>query len=211
MRVYTLPPPRPWLKALATLAGRVVVEEHGGPYLAGKVAAGIGAVRVTSRPIRPEVERAYRITERYEPLYALLRALPNRVVVGDLGGHTLDLHRTIDACLCYGCSVGVATGLALADPSLHVVAVTGDAAFRHSGKTALEEALARRAAVTVIVLDNGGSRGTGGQSLPGTCRLDAPELECHDLDFPAPGEISMLSTLLRRPKAPRLIRLKTPF
>jgi len=211
MRVYTLPPPRPWLKALATLAGRVVVEEHGGPYLAGKVAAGIGAVRVTSRLIRPEVERAYRITERYEPLYALLRALPNRVVVGDLGGHTLDLHRTIDACLCYGCSVGVATGLALADPSLHVVAVTGDAAFRHSGKTALEEALARRAAVTVIVLDNGGSRGTGGQSLPGTCRLDAPELECHDLDFPAPGEISMLSTLLRRPKAPRLIRLKTPF
>jgi indolepyruvate ferredoxin oxidoreductase alpha subunit len=211
LSLFTLPPPRPWLEALAGSAAQVIVEEHGGPYLAGKLAAGVGADRITSRLIRPEVERAYRITERYEPLYALLRALPNRVVVGDLGGHTLDPHRTIDACLCYGCSVGVATGLALADPSLHVVAVTGDAAFRHSGKAALEEALARRAAVTVIVLDNGGSRGTGGQSLPGNCRLDAPQLECHDLDFPALGQAGTLSALLRQPQTPRLIRLKTPF
>jgi hypothetical protein len=75
--------------AAAGSAAQGIVEEHGGPYLAGKLSAGVGASRVISRPIRPEVERAYRITERYEPLYALLRALPNRVVVGDLGGHTL--------------------------------------------------------------------------------------------------------------------------
>lgn len=211
LRVYTLPPPRPWLEALATSAAKVVVEEHGGPYLASKVASGLGAARVTARLIRPEVERHYRVTERYEPLYALLRAVAGSVVVGDLGGHTLDPHRTVDACLCYGCSVGVATGMALADPSLHVICVTGDAAFLHSGKAAIEEALSRGAAVTVIVLDNGGSQGTGGQRLPGTCWLNAPALECHDLDFPVASEAGPLSTLLDRPIGPRLIRLKTPF
>lgn len=209
--VYTLPPPRPWLEALARSAAGVVVEEHGGPYLAGKVAAGVGATRITARLIRPEVERRYRITERYEPLYALLRSVADRVVVGDLGGHTLDPHRTVDACLCYGCSVGVATGLSLADPSLHVICVTGDAAFRHSGKGALEEALDRRAPVTVIVLDNGGSLGTGGQRLPGTCWLNAPALEYHELGFPVASEAGTLSALLQRPTGPRLIHLKTPF
>jgi len=211
LAAFTLPLPRPWLAALATSAARVVVEEHGGPYLANKVATGMGAARVQSHLPRPQVERQYRVTDRYEPLYAILRAVPNRVVVGDLGGHTLDPHRTVDACLCYGCSVGVATGITLAAPSLHVICVTGDAAFRHSGKVALEEAVARRANVTVIVLDNGGSVGTGGQHLPGTCRLDAPDLGCHDLDFPTPGEAEPLSALLRRPTGPQLIRLNTPF
>jgi TPP-dependent indolepyruvate ferredoxin oxidoreductase alpha subunit len=160
--VYILPPPRPWIEALATSAARVVFEEHGGPYLASKVAAGVGAARVTARLIRPEVERHYRITERYEPLYALLRA-------------------------------------------------TGDAAFLHSGKAALEEALARRAAVTVIVLDNGRSQGTGGQRLPGTCRLNASALEYHDLDFPVASDAGPQLALSQRPNGPRLIRLKTPF
>lgn len=211
LNVYTLPLPRRWLKALAASAAKVVVEEHGGPFLASKVAACIGSGRVTPHLIRPEVERQYRITARYEPLYGQLRALPGRVVVGDLGGHTLDPNRTVDACLCYGCSVGVATGMALADPSLHVICVTGDAAFCHSGKLALEEALARRAAVTVIVLDNGGSHSTGGQPPPGTCVLNLPGLECHDLDFPVSCEAEPLPALLQRPDGPRVIRLKTPF
>jgi indolepyruvate ferredoxin oxidoreductase alpha subunit len=211
LALYTLSLPRPWLTALAASTVSVIVEEHGGPYLAGKLAAGVGAPRVKSRLVRSEVEPKYRVTDRYEPLYALLRSVPNRVIVGDLGGHTLDPQSTVDACLCYGCSVGVATGIALADPSLLTICVTGDAAFRHSGKIALEEALARRAAVTVIVLDNGGSLGTGGQRLPGNCHLAARELECHDLDFPAPGTVGPLSALLQRPAAPRMIRLNTPF
>lgn len=212
LSVYTLPPPRRWLEALAQSAAKVVVEEHGGPYLATKVAASVGAPRITTRLIRPEVERHYRIADhRYEPLYALLRSVPDRVVVGDLGGHTLDTHRTVDTCLCYGCSVGVATGMALADPSLHVFCVTGDAAFVHSGKAALDEALARRAAVTVIVLDNGGSMATGGQRLPGSCQPNTAALEYHELDFPTANETGPVLTLLQRPKEPRLIRLKSPF
>lgn len=212
LHVYTLPLPRPWLEALAASAPRVVVAEHGGPYLANKVASGLSAARVTARMIRPQVERHYRISERYEPIYALLRSVPNRVVVGDLGGHTLDPHRTVDACLCYGCSVGVATGMALANPSLHVFCVTGDAAFRHSGKVAFEETIARRAAVTAIVLDNGGSQATGGQPLPGTCQLNVCALDYHDFDFPLVGATQVLTPLLKRPaNGPRLIRLKTPF
>jgi len=44
--------------AAAGSAAQGIVEEHGGPYLAGKLSAGVGASRVISRPIRPEVERA---------------------------------------------------------------------------------------------------------------------------------------------------------
>lgn len=213
LRIYTYPLPRPWLQAIAQSHHQVVVEEHGGPYLAQKLAAGVSANRVTSRLVRPEVERRYRITDRYEPLYALLRAVENRVVVGDLGGHTLDPQRTVDACLCYGCSVGVATELALANPALHVFCVTGDAAFLHSGKAALEEAWGRQAAVTVIVLDNGGSQGTGGQRLPGICQANIPPAESHDADFPTTDEqLGALSPWLQqRPQGPRWLRLKTPF
>jgi indolepyruvate ferredoxin oxidoreductase alpha subunit len=209
--VYTLPPPRRWLEALADSAAEVIVEEHGGPYLTNKIAAVLGDRRVTAKLIRPKVSRHYRITDRYEPLYALLRAVPHHVIVGDLGGHTLDPHHTVDACLCYGCSVGVATGIALADPSLHVICVTGDAAFFHSGKAALEEAFARRVAMTVIVLVNGGAVSTGGQSVPGNCRIDATELESHDLDFPSCGNTATLSALLQPPNSLQLIRIKTPF
>ncbi|MFO0878131.1 MAG: thiamine pyrophosphate-dependent enzyme [Gemmataceae bacterium] len=209
---FTLPLPRPWLQALAYLNAPIIVEEHGGPYLAGKVAAALGATRVRPCPVRaPGSVREYRSTERYEPLYSLLREVPGRVVVGDLGGHTMDPAGTVDACLCYGCSVGVATGLALADSTARVFCVTGDAAFRHSGRLALEEAVARQASLVVIVLDNGGSVGTGGQRLPGTCWADVPGLERHDLGFPTEGAVEPLRNLLERPARPRLVRLGTTF
>lgn len=211
LSVFTLPIPRSWFQALAASGTTVHVEEHGSPYISQKVAAAIGAARVTPHPVRPEVERHYRVTERYEPLYALLRQLPNRVVVGDLGGHTLDPHRTVDACLCYGCSVAVATGLAIADPSLHVVCVTGDAALRHSGKAAIEEAIARGAAITVFVLDNGGSISTGGQSLPGSSTFDIPGAQYHHFEFSILGQPNALATILHRRTGLQLVHLKTPF
>jgi len=214
LMVFTLPLPRPWLRALARTDVPIRVAEHGAPYVAQKVAAALGAARVEGQAVRaPGSAKKDRVFDRYEPLYAVLREQDRRVIVGDLGGHTMDPTRSVDACLCYGCSVGVATGLALGDPGLRVYCVTGDAAFLHSGKVALAEAAMRQAPVTVILLDNGGSQGTGGQQVPGTCDSGGAGIPWHDLDF---GEavVGALQALLGRepvPPGPRVIRLRIPF
>jgi indolepyruvate ferredoxin oxidoreductase alpha subunit len=214
LQVFTLPLPRPWLHALARSSAEVHVAEHGNPIVAGKIAAALGAVRVTSLPACcPASLHRYRTTDRYEPIYGMLRGVPGRVVVGDLGGHTMDPARSVDACLCYGCSVGVATGLAAAGAGLPIFCVTGDAAFLHSGKTALAEAEARRSPITVLVLDNGGSMGTGGQRPPGRCEPDSPGEDWHELDFAeaAAGALGPLLDGAAGRDGPRVIRIRTPF
>lgn len=209
--INTIPLPRPWLALLSCSNTRVIIEEHGEPYIAGKLSSGFGTCKTESRIWQVNTQENYRITDRYEPLYALLRDIPNRVIVGDLGGHTLDPEQTIDVCLCYGCSIGVATGISVANPSLRVFCITGDAAFRHSGKIALEEALHRKASITVILLDNGVSKGTGGQILPGNCQIDSLGMEEHELIFPSFNQTASLQALLSQSQKPIFIRLRTPF
>ncbi|MEZ6141694.1 MAG: thiamine pyrophosphate-dependent enzyme [Zavarzinella sp.] len=209
LKAYPLP--RRWLASLAASSANFVVKEHGLPYLADKLAAGIGAQRVQTVPLKNNHEGSYRITDKYEALYAILRSVQNRFIVGDLGGHTLDPLRTIDSCLCYGCSVGVATGIAIAEPTLNVICVTGDAAFLHTGKTAFAETIDRQVPVSVIVLMNGGSVSTGGQILPGECQYDSTRLEQYEMDFPLFCNDNNMRFLLNRPIRPRLIRLKTKF
>jgi TPP-dependent indolepyruvate ferredoxin oxidoreductase alpha subunit len=53
-----------------------------------------------------------------------------------------------------------------------VFAVSGDGAFLHSGKTALEEVCRRGVKLRVFVFANGGCHGTGGQEIPGS--LECP-------------------------------------
>jgi indolepyruvate ferredoxin oxidoreductase alpha subunit len=213
LEVFTLPLPRPWLDALARTEAVIEVAEHGLPLVAGNVAAARGKGRVVAREARaPASTQDYRVFDRYEPLYGVLRGVEGRVIVGDLGGHTMDPARSVDACLCYGCSVGVATGVAAAAPDRRVFCVTGDAAFLHSGKAALAEAVSRRAAVTVIILDNGGSRGTGGQQVPGLCRPDDDSVPWQELDFHdlACRLRPLLEWLVSVP-GPRVLRIRTPF
>lgn len=208
---FTLPLPRPWLDAIADWAGDITVREHGGPYVTSKVAAARGLRRLAHRSPCGEADRRYRVTDRYEPLYRILRRVPQRVVVGDLGGHTLDFERTVDACLCFGCSIGVATGIALAAPELHVFCVVGDTAFRHSGKLALEEAVDRQVPITVILLDNGGSRGTGGQCTAGHCDVGALNVEYRQYEFSAVAVPECEALLMTRPERPRVLHMFVPF
>ncbi|MDW8244802.1 MAG: thiamine pyrophosphate-dependent enzyme [Thermogemmata sp.] len=210
LHLYTLPLPRSWLTALAEAAGSVQIFEHGMPYVANLVAQSVCKGCLTPHSVTPSIKCSYRITDHYEPLYSLLRSIPNRVIVGDLGGHTLDPQHTIDVCLCYGCSVGVATGLAMADPALRVFCITGDAAFCHSGLTALLEAIMRRIPMTVIVLDNGGSQGTGGQKLAGDPWILCEAAEYHNFNFYQLVQLAepLMQLILQPPSALRVIRLR---
>jgi indolepyruvate ferredoxin oxidoreductase alpha subunit len=213
LTLFTLPLPQNWLTALARSDTSLEVQEHGLPWVTGKLATALAGSRVAFLPVRgSQAEQCYRVVERYEPLYAVLRAVEARILVGDLGGHTMDPARSIDVCLCYGCSLGVATGIALTATDRQVICVTGDAAFLHSGQTALVEAQARRAPITVVLLDNGGCQGTGGQRPPGHCAPWSPGLPWYEAAFTeAPAFLERLLSARPVHPGPRVVRVPTPF
>lgn len=152
--------------AAARGASRVVVCEHGLGHVAALLAAELAGGRIESSAFgMPALSRSYHDRDWYEPLFGPLRSLSDRIVIGDLGSHTMDPHRTIDACLCYGASVAVAAGVAAAAPGRRVICVTGDGAFAHSGAAGLAEAVDRGVPLVVFVIDNGGCRDTGGQQI----------------------------------------------
>ncbi len=94
-------------------------------------------------------------------------------VMGDIGCYTLGALpplEAIDACVCMGASIGMALGMARANPASaeKTVAVIGDSTFLHSGITTLLDAVYNKAPITVLILDNGITAMTGHQEHPGT-------------------------------------------
>ena len=95
-------------------------------------------------------------------------------VMGDIGCYTLAALpplNAMDACLCMGASIGMASGAERAQGrefSRGTVAVLGDSTFIHSGITALVDAVYNRATITVIILDNRITGMTGHQQNPAT-------------------------------------------
>jgi len=94
-------------------------------------------------------------------------------VMGDIGCYTLGALpplQAIDATICMGASIGMAVGMARANPASaeKTVAVIGDSTFLHSGITPLLDAVYNNAPVTVLILDNGTTAMTGHQDHPGT-------------------------------------------
>lgn len=72
----------------------------------------------------------------------------------------------LDTKLSMGSAIGVACGLSKTDIAERTIAICGDSAFYHGGINALVHARATGATPIVIVLDNGGSLTTGGQTTP---------------------------------------------
>jgi len=166
LRLFTLPlPGRALRKFLSGCAG-VNVHENGGDFVAREIAQRLSSAPIVARPMNNRRLRfKHHNSSAHEFLFSKLRKVEGRVVVGDLGEYTMDTRRTVDACLCYGSSVAVGGGLSLAGQK-RVFVVTGDGAFAHSGAMAFLEARHRRVSMTVIVLKNGGLRGTGKQEIP---------------------------------------------
>lgn len=95
-------------------------------------------------------------------------------VMGDIGCYTLAALpplSAIDACLCMGASIGMASGAERAQGrefSKNTVAVLGDSTFIHSGITSLIDAVYNQTAITVVILDNRITAMTGHQQNPAT-------------------------------------------
>ena len=169
LNLFTLPLPEKRLKEFLITRTRIEVHEHGSSYVANEIGRLLAPEPIAACSMNNHRLRfKYHNRDVYEFLFARLRAVDGRIVVGDLGEYTMDPHRTIDACLCYGASIATAMGIA-STTGTQVFAVTGEGAFAHSGLMAYMEALHMKIPITVIVFLNGGLRGTGGQPIP--CNL----------------------------------------
>ncbi|MEA4927146.1 MAG: indolepyruvate ferredoxin oxidoreductase subunit alpha [Candidatus Limiplasma sp.] len=106
-------------------------------------------------------------------------------VMGDIGCYTLAALpplSAMDACLCMGASIGMASGAERAQGrafSHGTVAVLGDSTFLHSGITPLIDAVYNQEAITVLILDNRITGMTGHQQNPST------GLDIHNKPAPA--------------------------
>ncbi len=110
-----------------------------------------------------------------DTLIALKRALDEfgrgtENVFSDIGCYTLGAlppYEAVSTCVCMGASVSMAKGGA--EAGIHpAVAVIGDSTFAHSGLTPLLSAAAANTDMTVVILDNGTTAMTGGQTSFGT-------------------------------------------
>ena len=72
----------------------------------------------------------------------------------------------LDAKLCMGSSIGVASGYQHAGVTERTVAITGDSAFYHAAINGMVQAGGTGSNAIMMVLDNGGALTTGGQATP---------------------------------------------
>ena len=168
VQIYTLPIPLKLFEKTKDESVCFKIYEHGDAYITEKIRSHAGSSNFKHFSLNASGENfEYHNRSDFENLFSLLRNVNNRVICGDLGGFTMDPSRSIDACLAYGASVSIAMGVSMASPDRNVFCVCGDAGFKHSAMLVLHEAVQRKLHFSVIVLDNGGSEGTGGQQIPG--------------------------------------------
>jgi indolepyruvate ferredoxin oxidoreductase alpha subunit len=118
----------------------------------------------------------------FDALIQVMEQLGGRekfIVVGDPGCMVrgqLAPYEMMDVKVSLGSSIGMATGVALShragDGGKHVVALSGDSSFLHTGFNGLVDAVQVGANMLVLILDNGTTALSGGQPHPAS-RLDA--------------------------------------
>jgi TPP-dependent indolepyruvate ferredoxin oxidoreductase alpha subunit len=159
------------------------VYEVGDSVIAKELSLQTATAKFTSRTLgyNPENANHYIITPRYERLFRLLKPR-YEYITGDLGEYTKDTLHTLTHCLCFGAAISAAVGMCEAGKK--ALAITGDASFYHSAKNAIIEAGLRGVAVKVVLIDNGGSQGTGGQKIPGVMpdNVDVTEIDFDTID-----------------------------
>lgn len=130
----------------------------------------------------PDKSEGYIVSKDYEELFSAIKEIKPSFVVGDLGEYTKDTFDTVDVCLCLGSSVGVGIGCILAGYK-NVFVITGDAAYLHTGKNSISEAIERKIPLKLVILCNGGSKTTGGQKVPGDLFYQPKEVETFKLEY----------------------------
>lgn len=151
-------------------AKNIKVFEQGTNFAEEKIRSLLGSTTTQSfTGDKPDNSNGYIISKNYRKLFEIINK-EDWLCVGDLGEYTMDDLNSINACLCFGSALSVGAGLK-ASTDKEVFIIIGDTSFLHSGKNFIPELIKRNLKINIIVVDNGGSQGTGGQRIPG----DIPE------------------------------------
>jgi indolepyruvate ferredoxin oxidoreductase alpha subunit len=104
--------------------------------------------------------------------FAIKRAMPKAIFPSDIGCYTLGLNlEAVDTVLCMGASISQAAGFyhsyrRSGETGPPIAATIGDSTFFHAGIPALINAVIHQARFVLLILDNGTTAMTGGQSTP---------------------------------------------
>jgi indolepyruvate ferredoxin oxidoreductase, alpha subunit len=164
-------------------ASKIEVFEQGTNFASEKVKSILQQTEIQScTGNRPDNTEGYIISTNYRKLFEILNKYSNGICVGDLGEYTMDDLNSINACLCFGSALSVGAGLKIST-NKEVFVITGDSSFLHSGKNFIPELLERNIKINLIVIDNGGSKGTGGQRIPGDIEASLKDLTAQIINF----------------------------
>ena len=188
LHIDTLPGPWDEIRRIFSgeAPGDVTVYEHGAsPFMKNKLSAVLSHSSLKSVNMAPMqgIKFKYHNYNTVENLFLPLCEIDNSIVIGDLGSYTMDPHRTIMAALCYGTCIATAMGFAHALTDRNIFAITGDAAYLHSGQSCLWELKERGVKLSIFVFNNGGARGTGGQRIPGDLRSHPDNIRLCEYDY----------------------------
>jgi len=112
--------------------------------------------------------------DSFEALNDAMKPYGRGHVFSDIGCYTLSALKpleSIDTCVDMGASITMAVGAAESGLS-PAVAVIGDSTFTHSGMTGLLDAVVKKVAITVFILDNATVGMTGGQHSAALGRIE---------------------------------------
>ena len=178
LKISQYPLPKKMLSTLLNKCDKIMVVEEGAPYLVAKAFD----LKVAEPPAIPDLVkmRPPRLCDgcphvsTYNALKEAIAKFEDPRVFGDIGCYTLGAlppFQAISSCVDMGASVTMAKGAA--DAGIHPsVAVIGDSTFTHSGMTGILDAVWENANITVMILDNGTTGMTGGQTSIGAGRLE---------------------------------------
>ena len=197
IQIYSYPFPSS-LAGIAQKSSNVAILEQGDDFAYKKIRE-----RVVDFPklesntgFIPDKSKGYIISSNYEKLYSALRKMKTSCLIGDLGEYTKDTYDSIDGVLCFGSSISVGLGCLLAGKK-NVFSITGDASYLHSGKNSIVEAIERNLPIKIVVICNGGSKGTGGQTIPGDLYYQPDGVEVHHLEYKTSSEHDFEKTLMK--------------
>ena len=187
LKISQYPLPKKQLSTLLNKCDKIMVVEEGAPFVESQLRGPLEDPRIMGRltghlprtgELNPYlVAKAFDLKVAEPPANALKEAIGKFAeprVFGDIGCYTLGAlppFQAISSCVDMGASVTMAKGAA--DAGIHPsVAVIGDSTFTHSGMTGILDAVWENANITVMILDNGTTGMTGGQTSIGAGRLE---------------------------------------
>lgn len=195
IQIYSYPFPNS-LAGIVQKSSSVAILEQGDDFAYKKIQEQVADISKleSSTGFIPDKSKGYIISSNYEKFYSAIRKIKPLCLVGDLGEYTKDTYDSIDGVLCFGSSISVGLGCLMAGKK-NVFSITGDASYLHSGKNSIVEAIERNLPIKIVVICNGGSQGTGGQTIPGDLYYQPNGVEVHHLEYKKSSEHDFEKTL----------------